>query len=75
MPRIGTYAAPTTYPSGDKSLKFGKLMSEMSFIAIEDVVLFVCVLNTDKRPKNTWRCEMYKELMKMFSLRFHFVVI
>lgn len=44
---------PTTYPIGDRSLKFGKLMSEMSFIAIEDVVLFVCVLNTDKRPIKT----------------------
>lgn len=56
---------PRTYPIGDKSLKFGKLKSEISFIAIEDVVLFVCVLNTDKRPKTQSCVKIGQSLIKM----------
>lgn len=45
-----------TYPIGDISLKFAKLMFWMSFILIAVVVLFVCVFNTDKRPKS--QCQL-----------------
>lgn len=36
---------------GAKSFKFAIFISGTSFICIDDNVLFVCVLNTDKRPE------------------------
>lgn len=38
------------YPIGAKSFKFDMFISGTSFICIEDIVLFVCVLKTDNRP-------------------------
>lgn len=39
------------YPIGAKSFKFDMFMSGTSFICIEDTMLFVWVLKTDKRPR------------------------
>lgn len=42
---------PLAYPIDDRSFKFELFTSELSFICIEDSVLFVCVLNTANRPR------------------------
>lgn len=59
------------YPIGAKSFKFDMFISGTSFICIEDIVLFVCVLKTDKRPVNN--ISIYFNLVFTINL-FYFIL-